>query len=58
MTIAIPRLTRVPADERGLTIGDFLVPIRVGESLGSRTRHVVLIVAGVLLIYLAAQLRF
>ena len=42
MTIAIPRLNRLPAAERGITIGDFLVPIRVGERLSSRTRHIVL----------------
>ena len=35
MTIAIPRLDRSTAEERGLTLADFLVPIRVGE----RTPH-------------------
>jgi biotin transport system substrate-specific component len=55
MTLAMPRLTRVPADQRGITIGDFLVPIRVGESLSSRSRHLVLILAGVLLVALSAQ---
>jgi len=54
MTIVIPRLDRLPAAERGITIGDFLVPIRVGERLSSRARHVALIVAGALLIYLSA----
>ena len=48
MTIAIPRLDRSTAAERGLTLADFLVPIRVGERLGTRVRHVVLIVAGAL----------
>ena len=28
MTIAIPRLTRLPIDQRGITLADFLVPIR------------------------------
>jgi biotin transport system substrate-specific component len=56
MTLAMPRLTRVPADQRGITIGDFLVPIRVGESLSSRSRHLVLILAGVLLVALCARI--
>ena len=58
MTITVPRLDRSPAGERGITIGDFLVPIRVAEGIGVRVRHVALIVAGTLLIALAAQLRF
>jgi biotin transport system substrate-specific component len=56
MTLAMPRLTRVPADQRGITIGDFLVPIRLGESLSSRTRHLVLILAGVVLVAATAQI--
>jgi biotin transport system substrate-specific component len=55
MTLAMPSLNRLPAAERGITIGDFLVPIRVGERLSSRARHVALIVAGSLLIYLTAR---
>jgi biotin transport system substrate-specific component len=55
MTIAIPRLDRLPAAERGITIGDFLVPIRVGERISSPARHIALIVAGALLIYLSAR---
>ncbi len=55
MTIATPRLNRVPAVERGITIGDFLVPIRVGERISSRARHIALIVAGALLIALTAN---
>ena len=54
MTIAIPSLDRLPAAERGITIADFLVPIRVGERLSSRARHLGLILAGALLIYLTA----
>lgn len=54
MTIVIPRLDRLPAAERGITIGDFLVPIRVGERISTRARHVALILAGALLIYLSA----
>jgi len=46
MTIAIPRLDRSTAAERGLTIADFLVPIRVGERINTRVRDVALVVAG------------
>ena len=56
VTIALPRMNRLPAAERGITIGDFLVPIRVGETLSARLRHVVLIVAGALVVALTAQL--
>ena len=55
MMIATSRLTRVPALERGITIGDFLVPVAVAERIGSRVRHVALIVAGALVIALAAN---
>jgi biotin transport system substrate-specific component len=54
--IATSRLTRVPALERGITIGDFLIPVAVSERLGSRLRHVALIVAGALLIALSANI--
>ncbi len=54
MTIAVPRLNRLPAIERGITIGDFLVPIGVGERLSSRARHVSLVIAGALFIALTA----
>lgn len=54
MLIATPRLDRLPAREKGITLADFLVPIRVGESLSSRARHIVLIITGALLIYLTA----
>ncbi len=56
MSYAIPSLTRVPATEKGLTIGDFLVPIRVGERVSPRLRHVLLVVAGAALIFLTAKL--
>jgi biotin transport system substrate-specific component len=54
LTIAMPRLDRTTAEERGLTIADFLVPIRVGERINTRVRDVVLVVAGALLIWLTA----
>jgi biotin transport system substrate-specific component len=52
---ATPRLVRVPPFERGITLGDFLVPIRLGERLGSRTRHLALIVLGTVLMVLGAN---
>ena len=58
MTIGMPRIDRLPAQERGLTIGDFLVPIRVSERLYTRARHGALIAIGVLLITVGAQLYF
>ena len=56
MTIAHSRMSRVPMDQRGITLADFLVPIRVGERLGTRVRHIALIVAGAVLIALCAQI--
>ena|SRR5947207_1650940 len=53
--LASSRLNRLPAAERGITIGDFLVPIRVWDRIGSRLRHASLIVAGALLIALTAN---
>jgi biotin transport system substrate-specific component len=54
MTIALPRLDRSTAAERGLTIADFLVPITVAERLNARVRDSVLIAAGALFIYLTS----
>ena len=56
MTIALPRLDRSTRAERGITLADFLDPIRVGERMGTRVRHIALIVAGALFIYLTAQI--
>lgn len=55
MTIAIPRLDRSTAEERGITLADFLVPIRVGERTPTRIRHVALVLAGALVVALSAQ---
>lgn len=55
MTLAIPRLDRSTAEQHGLTIADFLVPIRLGERVNARVRDVALVVAGALLIYLTAR---
>jgi biotin transport system substrate-specific component len=54
MTIAIPRLDRSTAAERGITLADFLIPIRVAERISTRVRHIVLIVAGALVVTLSA----
>jgi biotin transport system substrate-specific component len=58
MTIAIPRMTSLPMDQRGITIADFLVPIRVGERMGVRVRNIALVVIGAVLIYLTARIAF
>jgi biotin transport system substrate-specific component len=58
MSYAIPSLTRVPVTEKGLTIGDFLVPIRVGERTSPRLRNALLVAAGAVLIYLCARVSF
>jgi biotin transport system substrate-specific component len=55
MITASARLSRLPIEERGITIADFLVPIRVGERMGSRLRHIALIAVGALLIYATAR---
>jgi biotin transport system substrate-specific component len=58
MSIAESRLNRLPIEQRGITIADFLVPIRVGERVGTRARHIALIVLGALLVYLTARVAF
>ena len=55
MTISMPRMDRLPAQERGVTIGDFLVPIRVSERIHTRARHLALILIGVAIIALSAR---
>ncbi len=55
MTISMPRIDRLPAQERGLTIGDFLVPIRVSDRMHTRARHLALVLIGVLLIAVGAK---
>jgi biotin transport system substrate-specific component len=55
MSLAIPSLNRVPASERGLTIADFLVPIRVAERVSPLLRNIGLVIAGALMIYLTAR---
>jgi len=61
MTIGLPGIDRLPAldraraGERGVTIGDFLVPIGVSERLNARARHLALILLWTLVIALSAQ---
>lgn len=55
MTIAIPRLDRSSAEERGITLADFLVPIRVGERTPTLVRHIALVVVGAAFVALCAQ---
>lgn len=52
------RWTRVPPVERGITLGDFLVPIRVGERAATWQRDLAMIVIGTLLIVLGARISF
>jgi len=48
----------VPPLERGLTLGDFLVPIRVGERAALWQRNLLMISIGTLLIILGARISF
>lgn len=52
------RLSRVPPFERGLTLGDFLVPIRLGERAATWQRDLLMIVVGTGLITLGAYVSF
>ena len=52
------RLVRVPPFERGLTLGDFLVPIRLGERAAIWQRNLLMIAVGALLIFLGARISF
>ena len=52
------RWARVPPFERGITLGDFLVPIRLGERAASWQRDVLMVVMGTLLIFLGARISF
>jgi biotin transport system substrate-specific component len=56
LTIAIPRLDRSTAAERGITLADFLVPTTVGERTPTLLRHIALIAAGTLIVALTAQI--
>ena len=49
-------LNRLPVAEKGITIGDFLVPVRIGERMSSRLRHIALISIGAVFIALTANI--
>ncbi|HEX7490624.1 MAG TPA: biotin transporter BioY [Candidatus Limnocylindrales bacterium] len=53
--IATRHMNRLPASERGITIGDFLVPIRVGERMSARIRHIALVCVGAIFIAATAN---
>jgi biotin transport system substrate-specific component len=53
--LATRQLNRLPAAERGITIADFLVPIRIGEHISARLRHIALICVGAVFIALTAN---
>ncbi|HEV8053856.1 MAG: biotin transporter BioY [Chloroflexi bacterium] len=54
----LERLDRLPNFEHGVTLGDFFVPIRVGERASAWQRHLVLVVMGSLLIIAGAYVSF
>jgi biotin transport system substrate-specific component len=56
--LATHQLNRLPATERGITIADFLVPIRIGERISARIRHIALIFVGAIFIALTANVTF
>jgi biotin transport system substrate-specific component len=56
MSLAIPSLHRVPVTERGVTIADYLVPVRIGERVSPVLRNIVFVIAGALLIYLTSRI--
>jgi biotin transport system substrate-specific component len=58
MTIAMPRINRLPVDQRGITLADFLMPVQVGERISVRARNIALVVIGALFIYLTARIAF
>lgn len=52
------RLARVPPFERGITIGDFLVPVSLGERISTRARDAILVLGGTALIIVGARISF
>lgn len=54
--LATHQLNRLPAAERGITIADFLVPIRIGERMSARLRHIALICVGAAFVALTANI--
>lgn len=58
MSLVMPSLTRVPVTQKGITIADYLVPVRVGDRVSPVIRNIVFVLAGALLIYLTARVAF
>jgi biotin transport system substrate-specific component len=54
--VTATRWARVPPFERGIALGDFLVPIRLGERAASWQRHLLMVAAGTLLIVIGAKI--
>lgn len=52
------RLSRVPPFERGLTLGDFLVPIRLGERAAVWQRNLLMVLVGTALMVAGAWISF
>jgi biotin transport system substrate-specific component len=52
------RLSRVPPFERGLTLGDFLVPIRLGERAAIWQRNLLMVLVGTGLLIVGAYVSF
>ena len=52
------RLSRVPPFERGLTLGDFLVPIRFGERAAIWQRNLLMVLVGTALLIVGAYISF
>jgi biotin transport system substrate-specific component len=56
LTLALPRLDRSTAAERGITLADFLVPVAVAERIPTAVRHATLIIAGAVIVALSARI--
>ncbi len=52
------RLSRVPPFERGLTLGDFLVPIRLGERAAIWQRNLLMVLVGTAVMIAGAWISF
>lgn len=57
-TVIATRLSRVPPFERGLTLGDFLVPIRLGERAAIWQRDLLMVLVGTALMIVGAYVSF
>lgn len=56
MTATSSRLLRVPPFERGVTLGDCLVPLRIDDRVSTRVHNVALVLVGILVIAASAQI--